>query len=110
MASVNSTSSRLKEFTNDLNRVTAEFHTVEGELKAGKGSFGRLNQLQARFDELTVKIDGMMDKIRSGQGHRRATTRKPAAQRGTSRHDPRVSRTDEGLANQPEKFVTFKIF
>src|SRR6478752_1594607 len=68
VARMDSTSARLKEFKDDLDRVTAEFHTVEGELKAGKGSFAKIDQLQARFDELSVKIDGMMDKIRSGQG------------------------------------------
>ena len=39
-----------------------------GELKAGKGSFAKIDQLQAQFDELTRKIDGLMDKINSGQG------------------------------------------
>jgi phospholipid/cholesterol/gamma-HCH transport system substrate-binding protein len=94
----------------DLDRVTAEFHTVEGELKAGKGSFARLDQLQARFDELTVKIDGMMDKIRSGQGTVGQLLVNPQlneALAGTTREFQELMK---GLRTNPRKFVKFKIF
>ena len=68
MASTEDTSARLKELNDGLERANGEFHTLQTEISAGKGSLARLGQLQARFDELTVRIDGMMDKINSGQG------------------------------------------
>jgi len=110
VARVNGTSARLKEFKDDLAGITAEFHTVEGELKAGKGSFAKLDQLQARFDELTVKIDGMMDKIRSGQGTVGQLLVNPQlneALAGTTREFQELMK---GRRTNPRKFVKLKIF
>jgi phospholipid/cholesterol/gamma-HCH transport system substrate-binding protein len=110
MASAEATSARLKEFKDGLERATGEFHTLETEIDAGKGSFARLGQLQARFDELTFKIDGMMDKINSGQGAVGQLMVNPQlneALAGTTREFQELAK---GLRANPRKFIALRLF
>ena len=110
MASAEATSARLKEFKDGLERATAEFHTLETEIGAGKGSFARLGQLQARYDELTFKIGGMMDKINSGQGTVGQLMVNPqlnAALAGTTREFQELAK---GLKANPRKFIALRLF
>jgi phospholipid/cholesterol/gamma-HCH transport system substrate-binding protein len=110
MASAEGTSAWLKEFKDGLERATGEFHTLQAELKAGKGSFAKLDQLQARFDELTVKIDGMMDKINSGQGTVGQLMVNPQlneALAGTTREFQELAK---GLKANPRKFIALRLF
>jgi phospholipid/cholesterol/gamma-HCH transport system substrate-binding protein len=100
----------LKEFKDGLDLASSEFQTLQNELNAGKGSFAQIGKLQARFDELTVKIDGMMDKIRSGQGTVGQLMVNPQlneALAGTTREFQELMK---GLRNNPRKFVRFKVF
>ena len=110
MASANGTSARLKEFKDGLDSATTEFHTLQGQLKAGKGSFSKLDQLQARFDELTVKIDGMMDKIRSGQGTVGQFLVNPQLNEALAGTTREFQELFKGLKANPRKFVRFKVF
>jgi phospholipid/cholesterol/gamma-HCH transport system substrate-binding protein len=110
MKSADTTSARLKEFKDGLDRASAEFQTLQTEVKASKGSFAKVDQLQARFDELTVKIDGMMDKINSGQGTVGQLMVNPQlneALEGTMREFQELAK---GLQANPRKFVRLKIF
>jgi phospholipid/cholesterol/gamma-HCH transport system substrate-binding protein len=110
MASAEATSTKLKEFKDGLERATGEFHTLETEIDAGKGSFARLGQLQARFDELTFKIDGMMDKINSGQGTVGQLMVNPQlneALAGTTREFQELAK---GLRANPRKFIALRLF
>jgi phospholipid/cholesterol/gamma-HCH transport system substrate-binding protein len=110
MASADGSSTRLKEFKDGLDLASSEFQTLQNELNAGKGSFAQIGKLQARFDELTVKIDGMMDKIRSGQGTVGQLMVNPQlneALAGTTREFQELMK---GLRNNPRKFVRFKVF
>ncbi|MCX6629123.1 MAG: MlaD family protein [Candidatus Solibacter sp.] len=110
MASAETTSARLKEFQDGLERASGEFHTLEAEIKAGRGSLAKLDQLQARFDELTVKIDGMMEKINSGQGTVGQLTVNPQlseALAGTTREFQELAR---GLRANPKKFIGLRLF
>jgi phospholipid/cholesterol/gamma-HCH transport system substrate-binding protein len=110
MASADRSSARLKEFKDDLERATAEFHDLQGAIDAGKGSFAKLGQLQARFDELTVKIDGMMDKVNSGQGTAGQLMVNPQlnqALAGTTREFQALAK---GLRANPRKFIALRLF
>jgi phospholipid/cholesterol/gamma-HCH transport system substrate-binding protein len=110
MKSADATSARLKEFKDGLDRASAEFQTLQTEVKASKGSFAKVDQLQARFDELTVKIDGMMDKINSGQGTLGQLMVNPQlneALDGTMREFQELAK---GLKANPRKFVALKLF
>ena len=110
MASAEGTSARLKEFKDGLERATVEFHALQAELKAGKGSFAKLDQLQARFDELTFKIDGTIDKINSGQGTVGQLMVNPQlheALAGTTREFQELAK---GLKANPKKFIALKLF
>jgi phospholipid/cholesterol/gamma-HCH transport system substrate-binding protein len=110
MASAEGTSARLKEFKDGVERATGEFQTLETEIKAAKGSFAKLDQLQARFDELTVKIDGMMDKINSGQGTAGQLTvnlQLNEALAGTAREFQELAK---GLKANPRKFIALRLF
>ena len=111
MASVDATSARLKEFQDGRGPAPPRnSKRCEGELKAGNGSLAKLDQLQARFDELTVKIDGMMDRINSGQGTVGQLMVNPQlneALAGTTREFQELMK---GLRTNPRKFVTLKIF
>jgi phospholipid/cholesterol/gamma-HCH transport system substrate-binding protein len=110
MASADATSARLKEFKDGLDGATREFQALQTELKAGKGSFASMDQLQARVDELTVKIEGMMDKINSGQGTVGQLMVNPQlneALDGTMREFQELAK---GLKENPRKFVALKLF
>jgi phospholipid/cholesterol/gamma-HCH transport system substrate-binding protein len=110
MASAEATSGRLKEFKDGLESVAGEFHTLQAEIDAGKGSFAKLGQLQARFDELTFKIDRMMDRINSGQGTAGQLTVNPQlseALAGTTREFQELAK---GLRANPRKFITLRLF
>ena len=110
MASVDTTSGQLKEFQDGLDLATKEFHTLQAELKAGKGSVAKVDQLQARFNELSVKIDGMMDRINSGQGTIGQLMVNPQlneALAGTTREFQELAK---GLKTNPKKFVSIRVF
>jgi phospholipid/cholesterol/gamma-HCH transport system substrate-binding protein len=110
MASVDGTSARLKEVQDGLDRTTAEFHALQTEIDAGKGSLARLSQLQARFDELTFKIDRMMDRINSGQGTVGQLMVNPQlneALAGTTREFQELAK---GLKANPRKFIALRLF
>jgi len=110
LASADVTSSRLKEFGDGLERVTGEFHTLQTEIGAGKGSLARLGQLQARFDELTVKMDGMMDKIDSGLGTLGQLTVNPQLNETLAGATREVQALSMGLKKNPLKLVRFRLF
>jgi phospholipid/cholesterol/gamma-HCH transport system substrate-binding protein len=109
-SSADTTSARLKEFQDGLDLATKEFHTLQGELKAGRGSFGKIDQLQARIDELKVKIDGMMARINAGGGTIGQLMVNPQlneALAGTTREFQELAK---GLKSNPKKFVSIKVF
>ena len=110
MASADGTSARLKEFQDGLERATAEFHDLQGEIKAGKGSVAKLGQLQARFDELTVKIEGMMDKINSGQGTAGQLMVNPQLNESLAGTTREFQELAKGLKANPRKFIALKLF
>ena len=110
MASMNGTSARLKEFQDELERVTAEYRTLQAGLKPGTGALARLEQLQAHFDELSVRVDGIMDKIGSGQGTAAQLTVNPQLNEtlaGTTREFQELAK---GLRANPRKFIALRLF
>jgi phospholipid/cholesterol/gamma-HCH transport system substrate-binding protein len=110
VASADAPSAWLKELNDGLTRATAEFHALQTEISAGKGSVARLGQLQTRFDELTVKMDGMMDKLNSGQGTIGQLMVNPQlneALAGTTREFQELAK---GIRANPRKFVALRIF
>ena len=110
MASAGATSDRLKEFKDGLDGASGEFQKLKGEVDAGKGSFARLNQLQTRFDELSVKMDGMMDRINSGSGTAGQLMVNPQlteALAGTTREFQELAK---GLKANPRKFIALRLF
>lgn len=110
MATADAASARLKEFQEGLDSASREFQTLQTEMKAGNGSFAKFDQLQARMDELTAKIGGMMDKVNSGQGTVGQLLVNPQlneALAGTTREFQELAK---GLKANPMKFVKLKIF
>ena len=110
MAGADRTSARLKEIQDGLERASGEFQTLRKEIDAGKGSYARVGQLQARFDELTYKIDRMMDRINSGQGTAGQLMVNPQlseALAGTTREFQELAK---GLKANPRKFVALRVF
>lgn len=110
MSSVDTTSGQLKEFQNGLDLATKEFHTLQAELKAGKGSVAKIDQMQARLDELRIKIDGMMARINSGGGTIGQLMVNPQlneALAGTTREFQELAK---GLKSNPRKFVSIRVF
>jgi phospholipid/cholesterol/gamma-HCH transport system substrate-binding protein len=110
LASADVTFARLKEVEDGLERATGEFHTLQTEIGAGKGSLARLGQLQSRFDELTVRIDGMMDKINSGQGTVGQLMVNPQLNETLAGATREVQELSKGLKKNPLKMVRFRLF
>jgi phospholipid/cholesterol/gamma-HCH transport system substrate-binding protein len=110
MASADATTARLKDFKDGLDGATREFQALQNEVQKGNGSVAKLGELQARFDELTVKMDRMMDKINSGQGTAGQLMVNPQlseALAGTTREFGELAK---GLKANPKKFITLKVF
>ena len=110
MSSADTTSARLKEFSDGLDLATTEFRALQAELKAGKGSLSKLDQLQARINELRAKIDGVMARINSGQGTIGQLMVNPQlneALAGTTREFQELAK---GLKANPRKFVSIRVF
>ena len=110
MASTEDTSARLKELSDGLERANGELHTLQTEISAGKGSLARLGQLQARFDELTFKIDGMMDKINSGQGTAGQLMVNPQLNETLAGATREVQELSKVVKKNPLKLVRFRLF
>ena len=110
MSSADTTSARLKEFQDGLDLATTEFRALQAEMKTGKGSMARLDQLRARFNELKSKIDGVMARINSGQGAIGQLMINPQlneALAGTTREFQELAK---GLQKNPRKFVSIRVF
>jgi phospholipid/cholesterol/gamma-HCH transport system substrate-binding protein len=110
LASTEVTSAWLKEIEDSMRSATGDFHTLQTEIAAGKGSLAGLGQLQARFDELTVRIDGMMDKINSGQGTVGQLMVNPQLNETLAGATREVQELSEGLKKNPLKMVRFRLF
>ena len=96
----------MKEFQDGLDWRHRGIPYGGGELKKARVRSPRSDQLQARFDDCRVKIDGMMDKIRSGQGTVGQLLVNPQlneALAGTTREFQELMK---GLRTNPRKFVT----
>jgi phospholipid/cholesterol/gamma-HCH transport system substrate-binding protein len=110
MATADASSAKMKEFQDGLDGAAREFQALQNELKSGKGSAAKVGQLQTRLNELSVKIDGMMAKINSGQGTVGQLLVNPQlneALAGTTREFQELAK---GLKSNPKKFVKFKVF
>jgi phospholipid/cholesterol/gamma-HCH transport system substrate-binding protein len=110
MSSADTTSARMKEFQDGLDLAATDFRALQAEMKTGKGSLARVDQLQARFNELTAKIDGMMARINSGQGTIGQLMVNPQlneALAGTTREFQALAK---GLQKNPRKFVRIRVF
>jgi phospholipid/cholesterol/gamma-HCH transport system substrate-binding protein len=110
MATADASSAKMKEFQDGLDGAAREFQALQNELKSGKGSAAKVGQLQTRLNELSVKIDGMMAKINSGQGTIGQLLVNPQlneALAGTTREFQELAK---GLKSNPKKFVKFKVF
>lgn len=110
MATADTTSANLKGLKDGVDGAASEFESLQAAIKEGNGSLAKLGQLQARFDELTVKMDGMMTKLNSGQGTLGQLTVNPQlsqALAGTTREFQELAK---GLRGNWRKFVAIKIF
>lgn len=110
MASADATSGKLKEFKDDLERVTTDFQSLQTEIHAGKGSLAKLGELQSRFDELTVKINGMMDRINSGQGTAGQLLVNPQLGEALAGSTREFGELAKGLRANPRKFIALRLF
>jgi len=110
LGSTEVTSARLKELQDGLQGATGEFHTLQAEIRDGKGSFAKLGELQARLDELTVRIDGLMDKIHSGQGTAGQLMVNPQLGETLAGVTRELQGLSEGLKKNPMKMVKFRLF
>ncbi len=110
MSSADTTSARLKEFSDGLDLATTEFRALQAELKAGKGSLARLDQLQARLDELTGKINGMMARINAGQGTIGQLMVNPQLNEALAGTTHEFQELAKGLKANPKKFVSIRVF
>jgi phospholipid/cholesterol/gamma-HCH transport system substrate-binding protein len=110
MATTGNRTTQMKELTAELDRSTKEFQALQAELKAGKGSLGKLDALSQQLDGLTVKFNSMMDRINSGQGAVGQLMLNPQlneALEGTMREFQALA---TGLKKNPRKFITIRLF
>ncbi|MEO8594669.1 MAG: MlaD family protein [Candidatus Solibacter sp.] len=107
---VDETTAKMRDFQHDVDLATGEFRTLQNEMKNGTGSFATLSQLQGSFDALSVKVDGMMDRINSGQGtlgQLLVNSQLNEALAGTTREFQELAK---GLRANPRKFISIRVF
>ena len=109
-ASFNTSSAKMKDFSDELNRANGEFQALQTELKSGKGSAAKVSQLQARLNELSVKIEGMIAKIDSGQGTIGQLLVNPQFSEAMTGATRDFQELVQGLKTNPMKFVKLKVF
>ena len=110
MAAAGNSTKQMKELTDGLAGVTQEFHTLQADIAAGKGSMGKLDVLQKRFDELTVKWDALLDRVNSGQGTAGQLLVNPQLNQALDAMTRDVQELSNGLKTNPKKFITVRIF
>lgn len=110
MAAANNRTTQAKNFTTELNLLTKDFRTLQSELTSGKGSLGKFNALQQRFDALTVKWDSMMNRMTSGQGTIGQLMVNPELDEALAGATREVQELAKGLKTNPRKLVSIKIF
>lgn len=110
MHGVDDTSARLKELGKEVDAASGDFRALQKEIDAGQGSLAHLGQLRAHFDALSVKVDGVMDRLNSGQGtigQFMVNRQLSESLAGTTREFQELAK---GLKANPRKFVRFKVF
>ena len=110
LASTDVMSARMKEVGDGVDGASAEFHTLQTEISAGKGSLAKLGELQARLDELTVRMDGMMDRINSGQGTAGQLMVNPQLGETMAVATREVQALSNGLKKNPMKMIRIRLF
>jgi phospholipid/cholesterol/gamma-HCH transport system substrate-binding protein len=110
MAAANNRTTQATSLTTELNLLTKDFGTLQSELSSGKGSLGKVNALQQRFEALTVKWDAMMDRMLSGQGTLGQLMVNPQLEETIAGASREVQELAKGLKTNPKKFVKLKIF
>jgi phospholipid/cholesterol/gamma-HCH transport system substrate-binding protein len=110
LASTEPTSARLKQLQEGVERVSGDFHTLQTEIREGKGSLARLGQMQTRLDELTVRTDDMMTRINSGQGTVGQLMVNPQLSQTLAGVTREVQALSEGLKKNPMKMIKFRLF
>ena len=108
--SFDATSEKLKDFQKDVDAVTAEFKTVQTEIKSGNGSIAKVDKLRSDFDQLSAKVDRMMENANRGGGSLGQFMVNPQLKNaidGTTRDFQALAK---GLKANPRKFIAIRIF
>ena len=110
MADANATADKLKNFTDGMDRVTAELHTLQDTVKAGKGTLGGIDELTQRFDELSARLTAMQDKVNSGQGTLGQFLVNPQLNEAIAGSAHEFQEFAKGLRANPRKFIALRLF
>jgi phospholipid/cholesterol/gamma-HCH transport system substrate-binding protein len=110
VAAAGNAAGHMKELTDGIDVAGREFQALKAEVAAGKGSFAKVNALETSLDAMSVKWNGMLDRLNSGQGTAGQLLVNPQlneALQGTMREFQVLAK---GIRANPRKFVAVKIF
>jgi phospholipid/cholesterol/gamma-HCH transport system substrate-binding protein len=79
-------------------------------MKSGNGSIAKLDKLQADFDQLSVKVDGVMDRVNSGQGTLGQLMVNPQLNEALAGATRDFQELANGIRANPRKFIAIRIF
>jgi phospholipid/cholesterol/gamma-HCH transport system substrate-binding protein len=87
-------------------------HSLMADLNAGKGTAGKLmkdDQLYQRMNELTAKLNGVVDKISAGQGTLGQFIVNPALYDSLNDATHELQGLTKDIRANPKKFLTVRL-
>jgi phospholipid/cholesterol/gamma-HCH transport system substrate-binding protein len=103
------TMAHLTGFMTELNQGMQELQQVAADLNAEKGPGPRLTQLQQRFDELSARIQGTMDRISAGQGTAGRLTVNDQFSAALTNTGNEFQALARDIRANPRKFLSFRV-
>jgi phospholipid/cholesterol/gamma-HCH transport system substrate-binding protein len=103
------TMAHLAGMMTELNEGMQELQHVAADLNGEKGPGPRLTQLQQRFDELSARIQGTMDRIAAGQGTAGRLTVNNQFSNELSNTASEFQALARDIRANPRKFLSFRV-
>jgi phospholipid/cholesterol/gamma-HCH transport system substrate-binding protein len=107
---LDTTFAKMGDFQKEVDLATAEFKALQAEMKTGNGALANLDKLQAEFDKLSVKVNGMMDRVNAGQGSIGQFLVNPQLNEALAATTRDLQEFAKSVKANPRKSIAIKIF
>ena len=109
-AGLDGTTVRMNEIQVEMDSAAVDLRTLRAEVAAGRGSLGKSGQLRDRFDQLGARVDMLTRRIESGQGTIGQFMVNPRLGEALDATTLDLQALAKGLKTNPRKFVAIRLF